>query len=158
MFYQSEKQTKLVNIIKKFGCIKINQLKHISKIENADKLLESILSSWDAPIKKQDDIFFDSKLNKINTNMLKALDVFSCICSHLTISWYEKASFPYLISFIQNNKLYDITVIPSGQEGIMMSLLNRSDSDRIIIVVDSRKQVEKIKLTNKHYKILALDK
>lgn len=154
--YGSEDQVKLLSIIKKLGCITIKQLEIISEISNTPQIIEQTLKGRNPCIKRQGSIVYFST-SKIDMNMIKALDVFSCIYPNMPVSWYDRAEFPFFISFIQKNKLYDISYIAQGQEVIMSTLLNRCRSQRIIIVIDSKKEINKIKLITKHYKIVFLN-
>lgn len=152
MFYLSKGQKQIMDLLKQFGHLTVSQIRDITGIYNIDELIEPLMNKQVPYLKKEGNLLLYPTVNKINKDLLKALDVYSYIHKKFDASWCTISKFPYILSFIEGKKFFDIALIEDGQESVIVSAIERSSSTRIIIVIDDEKQIRKISIPGKKYK------
>lgn len=152
MFYLSKGQKQIVDLLKQFGHLTISQIRDITGMNNIDKLIEPLTYKRMPYLKREGDLLIHSSVKKINKDLIRALDAYSYIHKMFNINWCGISQFPYILSFIEGNKFFDISLIKEGQESIFIPAIERSTSTRIIIVIDSEEQITKINIKDKQYK------
>ncbi|CAB1249191.1 DUF5697 family protein [Clostridium sp. MT-14] len=152
MFYLSKDQKQIMDLLKQFGHLTISQIKDITGINDIDELIEPLMAKQVPYLKKEGDLLLYPTVDKINRDLLKALDAYSYIHKMFGASWCTVSKFPYILSFIEGNKFFDIALVKDGQESVIVPAMEKSNSMRIIIIVDDEKQIRKISIPGKKYK------
>lgn len=155
MYYVSKKQAELLAIINKFGCIKTKQLEKISGYKNFESELLRIIKFRKEPIKFQNGTFFSFTQKTVNKRIIKAIDVYSylnTVGEEKKVEWCELSQFPFTLTLFRNEMIYDIAAINQGEENSFSAAINRSAAEKVIVIVESPLQIEKLKIT-KEYRI-----
>lgn len=157
MYYMNNKQNKIMDLVKNFGCLTTKQIENITGFKDVDGIMRPLLKQTEKIIKKEDDRYLLSNLLKIDEKMLNALEVYSYLSiTGVPITWCQPVEFPFTISLFRNGKVFDIAVLEEGEEVIFCTAIDRSISKRVIVVIRDLEQVKKIKL-NKPCKICLLN-
>lgn len=147
MYYMNNKQDKVMKLIKKFGCLSVTQIENITGLKNIDSIMRPLLKQRDKIVKKEKDKYLLANLMKVDNKILKALEVYSYLSkTDIPIDWCEPVEFPFTLSLFRNGKVFDIAVLEDGDEVIYCTSIDRSFSERVIVVLDNKDQVKKIKL------------
>lgn len=149
MYFLNSKQQELIKIINKFGSIKKSQLEILSGRNDIDRILEPVFKQKKAPIKLEDDVFL-SVFKNADKKMLAALSILSYIYESgpEDVVWYGTEDFPFILAFIRNEKVFDISVVEQGEELIYAAAINRSVAERIVIILEDESQIKKIKIND----------
>ncbi|URZ00641.1 DUF5697 family protein [Clostridium felsineum] len=145
MYYMNLKQEKIFEFIRIFRCAKLEHLKGLLDIKDIEKHLKTLIS--EQKIYKIDDIYLLKNDIRDNSKILKALDLYVYLRNkELPIHWCIPEDFPFIIAFFRNNKVFDVAVVKEGEESLYSTVINRSISDRVILILYKREQQEKIKI------------
>ncbi len=136
-------ETKIINFIQDFGCVRIDQLQILFSEENNN--FKNILRN--NMISKKDNILVHNT-KKINPKMLVALDILCKYKKRLNKFWlgYE----PVMISFLSNeNLLYHIIVAGSEDKKGVVKLINSyplsiGKADKLILAFPSAEEFKDI--------------
>lgn len=149
-------QKEILNLISKFGCLTTTQIENITKIKNVDKVMNPLVKQKNGDVKQEDDRYFLSSLKKPDAKLMKALEVYSYLSNtNKPVEWCMPVEFPFTVSLFRNNKVFDIAVLDEGEEIVYCPAINRSNSERVLFILDDIKQIKNIRL-DKPYKICFL--
>ncbi|URZ15462.1 DUF5697 family protein [Clostridium felsineum] len=151
MYYVNLKQEKILNLINKFGCMTYDQIKKLNNLRNLDKQLKTLVRQKMLKI-IEDNIYVPIGIREINRKILRAIDIYIYLINadkEKNIEWCTLNDFPFVMSFFRNGKVFDVAVIEEGEELIYSTAINRKASERIIIIIENKDQIEKIKINEK---------
>lgn len=136
MYYVTHKQEKVLNLVNKLGCIKEDQIKKITKLENLDKIVKSIVDIRNPLLKKIDDCYCSILLEEVDYQLINCIYVLTTLEK---IDWFALTDFPYKLCFTRENKIFDILCLEPGKEFMQYQLIEKSTSNRIIIILEENK-------------------
>jgi len=141
-----EKET--LSFLNEYGQVTKQQLQEICKTSN--KNIENLKRNGLAV--EKDDIVMAKGVKEIDYKLLMCLDLlkYFLLNTH-DIQWHTRASFPFYITLYRNNKVFDITAVLPGEEGLMTTALNRTQSDRLLVVAPNLKQPLQINKPVRYY-------
>ncbi|URZ05934.1 DUF5697 family protein [Clostridium felsineum] len=151
MYYINSKQEKILGNINKFGCMTYDQIKKLNNLRDLDKQLKTLVRQRKLKI-LEDNIYVTIGIREVNRKILRAIDIYIYLINadkEKNIEWCTLNEFPFVMSFFRNGKVFDVAVIEEGEELIYSTAINRSVAERIIIVIENEKQIEKIKINEK---------
>lgn len=148
MYYINSKQQKILSGINKFGCMTYEQIKKLNNLRDLDKQLKTLVRQKKLKI-VDDNIYVPIGIRKVNKNVLKAVEIYvylNFIDKKTPVAWCELEDFPFTLAFFRNNKVFDLAVIKDGEELIYSTAINRAVAERIIVILETPRQIEKMKI------------
>ncbi|NLZ53414.1 MAG: hypothetical protein GX892_09755 [Thermoanaerobacteraceae bacterium] len=126
-----EKQT--LRLLSEYGQATRQQLKELCNA--SDKNIENLIKYRLA--KEEDGIIMLRAVSKKEQKMVLSLELLKYfLLNYDDIQWHSRSYFPFFISLYRNDKVFDITAVSPGEETFMATALNRSQSSRILIVLE----------------------
>lgn len=148
MYYINLKQQRILENINKFGCMTYEQIKELNNLRDLDKHLNTLVRQKKLKV-LDNNIYVPIGIREVNRKVLKAVDIYvylNTLDKETPIAWWELEDFPFILAFFRNNKVFDIAVIKEGEELIYSTAINRSAPERIIVILEDPRQIEKIKI------------
>ncbi|KOF56720.1 MULTISPECIES: DUF5697 family protein [Clostridium] len=158
MYYVNLKQQKILDNINKFGCMTYEQIKELSNLKDLDKELKILVNQRRVRV-LEGNIYVSIGRREVNNKVLKALEICTYLNSinrQVSIQWCNVEDFPFTLVFFRNGKIFDAVVINEGEEVIYSAAVNRTAAERIIVILESASQIEKIKI-NKQAKYCTVE-
>lgn len=153
MYYVNFKQKKIMDGINKFSCMTYEQIKKLNNLKDLDKQLKILVNQKKLKL-IEENVYVPIGNKAANKKILRVLDVYIHLAyadSKVPIEWCEIVDFPFILAFFRNNKIFHIAVIDEGEELAYSTAINRSEAERIILILENVSQMEKIKI-NKNLK------
>lgn len=147
MYYMNTRQEKILELISKFGCIRYKHINKLAHIKNLERQFKNLIRQKRIEL-VYDDIYVLKGKKELDKKMIKALDLYVYLINDMKmqIKCCMLEDFPFKLALFKGNKVFDMAVIGEGEEAIYSGAVNRSFGERVIIILDNKKQVEKIKI------------
>ncbi|PJI10086.1 MULTISPECIES: DUF5697 family protein [Clostridium] len=147
MYYINTRQEKILELISKFGCMRYKNINKLAHIKDLKRQFKNLIRQNRIEL-VCDDIYVLKGKKELDKKMIKALDLYVYLINDMKMQikccMIEK--FPFKLALFKENRAFDIAVIDEGEEVIYSGAVNRSFGERVIIILDNKKQAEKIKI------------